>query len=154
MFVKSLNYYLLLVILANGFIWTRSSYGKLVSGKFVDGLGGTLTKFASNNPYPWYKDFLQNFAIPNSQIFGQLTMWGEVLVALSLAGGALYLMLTKKFNTAVAALLVLGLAGGMFLNGMFWLASGWTSPSSDSVNLLMFVVQLVGLAYVLRLLRS
>lgn len=146
--------YMLLVILANGFIWVRSSFGKVTGGKFVDTLGGTLEKFASNNPYPWFKDFLQNVAIPNSQIFGQLTMWGEVFVALTMVIIPLCWLFNPKGCGFAKPLLVFGLLGGMFLNAVFWAAGGWTSPSTESVNLVMFLVQGVALASVLGLIKK
>lgn len=141
---------LLFILFFDGLLWLRSSVGKLSSGNFPDELGVTLTKFASKNPYPWYKDFLQNIAIPNSKAFGLLTQWGELFVALSMTGITLYLLLGVKPCKYTKPLLALGLFGGMFLNATFWLASGWTSSSTDGLNLLMFVTQLVGLVYLLR----
>jgi len=43
-----------------------------------------------------------------------------------------------------------GLIGGITLNTMFWLAAGWTSPSTDGLNLLMLVTQLIGLVVIIR----
>lgn len=145
-----LNKYLLLILLADGLIWLRSSIGKFPPEKFIGGLGGTLQRFASNNPYPWYKDFLQNFAIPNSQTFGFLTFYGELLVALSITLASAYLLFKKQVNKIVLIILGLGLFGGMFLNTIFWLASGWMSPSTDSLNLLMFGIQLIALVVVFK----
>lgn len=133
--------YFYLILLANGLIWLRSSYGKFASGNFVQGLGGTLERFASKNPYSWYKDFLQNVAIPNSQTIGMVVLWGEAFVALAIVGGAVFKM--KR-------VLILGLLGGAVLNVLFWLAAGWTSPSTDSLNLLMLVIELVGIFFVWR----
>lgn len=141
---------MLVIILTEGLIWLRSSLGKFPQEKFINGLGGTLTKFASNNPYPVVKDFLQNTAIPNSQIFGFLTLWGELLVAISLTLGSLYLLLKMGQSKMVKSLLILGLLGGMFLNLTFWLSSGWTSPSAESLNLFMFIVGFIGLVSVLK----
>ncbi|MDO8498246.1 MAG: hypothetical protein Q7S44_00425 [bacterium] len=149
-----MNNYLLAIILAEGLLWFRSSLGKFPPEKFIGNLGGTLTRFADKNPYPWYKDFLQNTAIPNSQVFGFLTFWGEFLVALSLTLGSLYLLLKMGKSGVVKSLLVLGLLGGMFLNMTFWLASGWMSASTDSLNLFMFVVGLISLVYVLKTSKS
>ena len=146
--------YLLLIIMADGLIWSRSSFGKLASGNFPENLGSTLTKFASKNPYPWIKDFLENIAIPNSYIFGLLTQWGELLTALSIIIASIYLIKRSQKNRFVLVLLMLGLLGGMFLNAVFWLASSWTSPSADGLNLLMFIIQGIGLARVMNLLRS
>ncbi|MBI2019099.1 hypothetical protein HYS95_00330 [Candidatus Daviesbacteria bacterium] len=135
---------LLLIFLTIGFIWLRSGFGKLSSDAFPAALGETLQKFASKNPYPWYKTFLVKIAIPNSQVFGNLVMWGEVLVATSITLASLYLLF-KKPTLPIKAVLGLGLIGGAFLNIIFWLASGWTSPSTDSLNLVMLAVALIGL---------
>lgn len=140
--------YLLFLLLVNGFIWARSSFAKFASGKFVEDLPNTLGKFSAKNPYPWYKDFLQNTVSQNSQIFGNLVFWGEALVAASIILGTLYLLLKHTGKGILATLLLLGLAGGAFLNLNFWLAAGWTSPSTDGLNLLMLVAQLAGAAYV------
>ena len=134
--------YFLLFILAIGLIWAKSSYGKLIGGVFVEGLGKTLTMFASKNPYPWYKDFLTQIALPNSKTFGLLTMYGELFTALSLTISSILLIVTSG-NKLVKTVLLLGLLGGMFLNGIFWLASAWTSPSTDSLNLLMLVLEAI-----------
>lgn len=142
---------ILLILLANSLIWLRSSFGKLSSGKFLPSLAGTLEKFASNNPYPWFKSFLQGVAIPNATVFGLLTMVGETLVATGLTAGLLYLLTRGQLPRMARILLITSLLGGMFLNAVFWLASGWTNPSTDSLNLLMFGVQAIGLIYVLKL---
>lgn len=144
--------YLLNLLIIN-FIWARSSFGKITEGKFVDSLGKTLEKFASNNPYPWVKDFLQNSAIPNSSLFGLMTMWGEFLVAVSLALALFYLLIKRESNSLIILLLALGLVGGMFFNIVFWFTAGWTSASTGSLNLLMFLIQLFGLVFTLRLLK-
>lgn len=148
---RKLDKYLLAILLFNGLIWARSSFGKFQSGNFADNLDKTLTVFASKNPYPWYKNFLNNIALPNSQLFGNLTMYGELLTAIAIVGGSIY-FLWKGFNRLVALGMLAGLLGGMFLNMIFWLASGWTSPSTDGINLLMFFVQLTGSMYIFKLL--
>ncbi|KKS65546.1 MAG: hypothetical protein UV33_C0001G0024 [Candidatus Daviesbacteria bacterium GW2011_GWA1_42_6] len=119
-------------------------------GTFVQTLGETLSRFASKNPNAFYRDFLQNTAIPNSQTFGQLVMWGEALVAVAIVIPALYLIFQPKTKCKVTLwLLIVGLIGGAFLNLNFWLASGYTSPSSDGLNLLMLVTQVVGVLCIL-----
>lgn len=135
---------ILLIILADGLLWLKSSSGKFSSGNFVDSLGGTLKKFSSNNPYPWFKSFLDGVAIPNSGLFGTLILYGELLVAISIVVGSLYL-LTQRLNKSVASLLALGLVGAAFLNLIFYFAAGWTSPSTEEVNLMMLSVEVVGL---------
>lgn len=145
--------YLWLILLADGLLWLRSSLGKFPPEKFIGSLGQVLEKFASKNPFPWYKDFLENAAIPNAEVFGLLTFWGEFFTALAVTGASLFLLLKSAKSRPVLILLLLGLGGGMFLNGTFWLASGWTSPSTDSLNLLMFTLELIGFVYIFKLLR-
>lgn len=142
-----------LIVLVNGLIWLRSSWGKLTEGKFVGGLAGTLTKFASNNPYPWFKNLLQTVAIPNASTIGLLIMFSEAFIAVALTGGALYYLFAKKINPTVGLLFKLGLVGGSLLNLIFWLAAGWTSPSTDGLNLVMLATQSIILALSLGILR-
>lgn len=137
-------YSVFLILLANSLIWLKSSLGKISDGKFVDTLSGTLTKFASNNPHPWYKSLLENTAIPNSQIFGNLIMWGETFVAV-ISTISILILIIKQKDRIFSYLLALGLLGGILLNTSFWFAAGWTSPSTYSLNLLMLTVQVVGL---------
>lgn len=148
--MKNSNRYLLAIFMVLGFIYLRSSYGKISGGVFVSGLGETLGKMASKNPYPAFKSFLEGVAIPNSTIFGQLTMWGELFAGLTLLIGSLILFFGKNPNRWVRIVLIMGLLVGAFLNGIFWLASGYTSPSTDGLNLVMFAVQVVGIMYLVR----
>ncbi|MBI3485369.1 hypothetical protein HY025_00325 [Candidatus Daviesbacteria bacterium] len=146
--MNKVHKYLYLIFLSFGFIFLRSSYGKFKGGTFVSSLPESLTKFASKNPYPFVKEFLNSTAIPSSGFFGILTMWGELMVGLSLFGISVYLLFGGKGIKLLYSLYAAGLIGGMFLNGVFWLAAGWTSPSTESLNLLMFLVQAVGLLFV------
>lgn len=134
----------LLIVTDIGTVWLRSSIGKITGGKFVATLAPTLDKFSSNNPNSWYADFLKGMVIPNSNFFGNLIMWGEFLSAVSIILGSLYFLLNKKENRIVEYLFLIGLIGGILLNFNFYFASGWMSPSTESLNLLMFVIQLIG----------
>ena len=147
--MKNSSKFLYLIFIVLGFVFLRSAYGKVMGGVFVSGLGETLTKMASKNPFAWYKSFLETVAIPNATTFGQLTMWGEVFAGLAIFCSAVYLLL-KQNNKIVHILLLLGLVVGAFLNGVFWLAAGYTSPSTDGLNLVMFFVELVGIVFVLK----
>lgn len=139
--------YLYLIMGLLGFIFLRSSIDKIEGGKFVGALAGTLGKFASKNPYPWYKSFLESVAIPNSVLFGNLTMWGEFFAGISLLGVSVILLFKKKVPKILYLVLILGLFVGAFLNVTFWFASSWTSPSTDGLNLVMSGVQIVCLIY-------
>lgn len=140
---------LLLVILSLGFLWARSSYAKFTSGTFVSGLGETLTKASVKNPYPWFKQFLTEVAIPNSQLFGLLVLWGELLSALSIIFGVI-LLIVNHTNKLAGLVLIAGLTGGLFLNIIFTLGFGHTSPSTDSLNLLMAAVEIIGIYFLMK----
>lgn len=134
----------LLILLSIGAVWLRSSMGKITGGKFVATLAPTLNKFSSDNPNVSYKDFLEHTIIPNSTVFGNLIMWGEFLIAIAITFSCLHLLL-KKDKKIIQKILFSGLIGGALLNLNFWLASGWTSPSTDSLNLLMLIIELIGI---------
>lgn len=142
------NKYLYFIFASIGFIFLRSSYGKISEGKFVGALGETLGKFAAKNPYPLVKSFLENTAIPNSNLFGILTMYGELFAGLSLTFVSLYLAFSKKASKTTYMVVLAGLITGAFLNVVFWLSAGYTSASTESVNLVMFLVQMIGLAFI------
>ncbi|HBQ50845.1 hypothetical protein A3B42_01510 [Candidatus Daviesbacteria bacterium RIFCSPLOWO2_01_FULL_38_10] len=148
------NKYLLFILGVVGFIYLKSSWGKIMGGEFVNNLGGTLGKFAAKNPYPWMQNFLQNVAIPNSNIFGLLTMWGEFLSALAILVSVFCLVFSSQKSKLFILLLLAGCFVGLFLNLIFYFAAGWTSSSTESLNLLMFVIELAGLVYGLKLLKE
>lgn len=143
------NKYLYIIFTVTGFIFLRSGYGKVTGGKFVSALAGTLGKFVSENPYPWFKSFLLDVAIPNAQLFANLTMLAEVFIGITVLVSSLYLLLKAKAEHVTYLFLAAGLATGAFLNATFWLASGWTSPSTDGLNLVMFFTQISGVAFAL-----
>lgn len=64
-------------------------------------------------------------------------------MAASITLASIYL-LTRKPTFLSKLVLELGLLGGILLNIIFWLAAGWTSPSTDSLNLLMFLIEAIG----------
>lgn len=136
---------LLAILLSVGLIWLRSSLGKFTSDNFVSGLGGTLSKVVDKNPHPWFQQFLTSIAIPNSQLFGSLVLWGELLTAITIILGSAMLLIKLGTNKLASLMLIAGLAGGLFLNITFWLAFGYTSPSTDSLNLLMALVEIIGI---------
>lgn len=142
--------YFLLIILAQGLVWLKSSIGKFSAGGFVEGMGGTLGKFIAKNPNSWYVDFLKSTATPNAEIFGMMVLWGELFVALALIFGSAYLLMGKKLTDNVKVLFGLGLFGGLLMNLNFYFAAGWMSPSTESLNLLMAAISAVGLWFVTR----
>lgn len=141
------NGYLTAILLVLAAFWLRAGLEKIVGGEFVGGLAATLGKFGSKNPYSWYVDFLQNTAIPNAFIFGWLVQLGEVFSGLAVGLG-----LVKIYRGIEKGkwLLAVGLAVGFLLNLNFWLAAGWMSPSTDELNLLMMIIEIIGIAWVLK----
>lgn len=147
---KSAGKSFLLILLTVGLLWLKSSLGKFTGGTFVSSLGATLTKTADKNPYPWFKDFLTSVAIPNSAIFGFMVLWGEFFTAVSIISGSAMLLLNPKASRFATLILIAGLVVGLFLNINFWLGFGYSNPSTDSLNLLMAVIELIGAALVLK----
>lgn len=145
-------YGFLFVLLTIGLIFLKSSFSKISGGKFVPGLTDTLTKFVSKNPYPWYKEFLSGIVIPNSQFFGQLIMWGEFLSTVAIIFSVICILFSIWKSKMVYIILILGLTGGFLLNLNFYLASGWTSGSTETLNLLMGIIELIGLVETVKLL--
>lgn len=133
------------IILVLGLLWLRSALDKLQGGQFVQGLPKTLAFFASKNPYPFFKDFLNGLALPHASLLGVAVEYGELYVGLSLSLVSLALLLGIKLDQRAKFLLGLGLLGGVILNLVFFLASGWTSASTFDLNLFWLAVELLGL---------
>jgi len=95
---------------------------------------------------------LASVAIPNSQLFGMLVLWGEALSAVAITIGSIILLLNPHPNKLVVLGLIAGLVGGLLLNIVFWLGFGSTSPSTDSVNLLMAAIEVIGIIFLAKLL--
>lgn len=129
--------------------WLSSGWGKVWGPEFVNGMAKTLERFASQNPFAWYKDFLATYVAPNAIAFGQVIEWSEIFVGLVLfvAAGCLLYPKCEKWGRAVSLLTIVVLLGGMLMNANYYFAAGWTSPSTHGVNLVMFWVQ-AGLLYV------
>jgi thiosulfate dehydrogenase [quinone] large subunit len=120
--------WLALVRIFIGYIWLNSAIEKIAGGQFVGGLAKTLGTFASKNPIGWEKAFLTNVAIPNATVFGYLSMYGELLVGLALLLGI--------FSEV-------GAIAGLFMSLSFYFAAGWTSVSTDTLNLVMAGIQVI-----------
>lgn len=133
-----------------GLVWLRVGLEKLFSGNFIQNLPNTLEKFASKNPYPLYKDFLDNIAIPNFVIFGNLTLYGEILTGLGLMTLPLFYIFKNDQQKIFRILLIGALIGGLLMNATYWLSSAWMSSSNDNLNLLMFGLESISLIYLIR----
>jgi hypothetical protein len=125
--------------------WWSAGWEKASSPDFVVSIDKTLGYFASNNPFSWYKVFLEGFAMKNAMLFAFAVEWSQIAVALALISTAGVILWAKNekrrrlaLMTAVGALL-----GGMLMNANFYLAAGWTGPGTKSSNVIMFWVQAV-----------
>ena len=86
-----------------------------------------VAKQASENPLAFYKHFLEGAVLPNSNLFAQLTAWGETVVGLGLTLGIL---------TGLASLV------GLVLVINYGLATQWMSPGQQGFHLLLFFLML------------
>lgn len=116
-----------------GFSFVRSGYEKL--GNFNgQALIGTLASWINGggkvppNPNLWYVDFLKGTVIPHADLFASLVTYGEILVGIALFLGLF---------TSIVALI------GAFMNANYYLAAAHTSASTQSVNALFIVAQLL-----------
>src|SRR4051812_5574497 len=141
---KGVDRYLLFILLAVGLLWLKSGLGKLAMGDFADTLGGTLVKFMAKNPYPWFVDFINSVVLPSSSMWGLVVMAAETLTGIAVTFSALMLMFVGGNEKRMVWTMKVGLIVGFGLSLMFWLAAGWTSPSTDGLNQLMLVAEGVG----------
>lgn len=134
-----------LVAAVMGVEWLRSGIEKLTASDFPATAGKALAGFASKNPTGWYRDFLTASVIPNATAFGYLIEWAETLTGVALIVTAGILLYRSRGRIATAAETVAGVAllGGALMSWNFWLAAGWMSESTDGVNLVMGLTQLV-----------
>lgn len=144
---KTGNGYLGLIFLVLAFTWVKSGWGKVSSGVFPENLGKTLLKFADSNPYPWFKTLLTDIAVPNSVAIGWLVQLGELTAAVLTGFSAAALIFKIKIPRAAQIFFGAGFSLAAVLNATFWLASGWTSGSTDSLNLVMMAIEIVGVIY-------
>ena len=114
--------------IGTGWIFIHAGWEKVSNPEFATGLGKTLERFASQNPYPWMQSLLNNVAIPNPGVFAPLFSWGELLVGLSLLFGVLS---------------PLGILGALLMNATFFFAAGWSSASTATANEMMIFAELV-----------
>jgi uncharacterized membrane protein YphA (DoxX/SURF4 family) len=95
----------------------------VVSARWLEVMPKIVTRQASENPIAWYKHFLEGTVLPNSNLFAQLTAWGETVVGIGLTLGLL---------TGVASLI------GLLLVVNYGLATQWMSPGQQGFHLVLF----------------
>ncbi len=139
--------WLVLIQWVLAFEWLHSGWGKWAESGFIDNISKTLQTFAAKTPYTSYGEFLTSIAVPNADLFGNLIRLGEMGVGLALAIGGIWLVYKKTIPSYVVAILVIASIGGALMNLNFFLASGWSSPSTWGLNLLMFSVHVIFAIY-------
>ena len=117
---------LFLLRLALSFIWLSAGLSKLFDRQFINNFPNTIGNFAKASHFYFYTDFLNQYVIPNSEVFAQLSVWGEILT------GVAFL---------IGFPMVLGALVGIFLNLNYFLIA--TQPPSQFLNILMIFSQLV-----------
>ena len=61
--------WLVLLRIGVGALWVRSGLLKIMKREYLE-FDEKLRRFASKNPFPWYKTFLERYLIPNSRPAG------------------------------------------------------------------------------------
>jgi hypothetical protein len=119
------------------FEWLHSGWGKWSAPGFMDNIGKSLEGFAAKTPYTAYASFLKSSVVPNAELFGNTIRTGELAVGVALALGGILLLTQKRLPAVATWLLAIACFGGALMNLNFFLASGWSSPSTWGVNMVM-----------------
>jgi uncharacterized membrane protein YphA (DoxX/SURF4 family) len=98
-----------------------------VSERWLTVMPKIVAKQASENPLAFYKQFLEGTVLTHSNIFAQLTAWGETVAGIGLTLGLL---------TGVASLV------GVLLVINYGLATQWMSPGQQGFHLVLFFLML------------
>nr|WP_263323403.1 DoxX family membrane protein [Neobacillus sp. Marseille-Q6967] len=77
-----------------GYSWFTAGFNKITGGfdaaGFLKGAIANPVKGPDGNMvYSWYVSFLENFALPNIDVFNFIVPWGETLIGLGLLLGCL-----------------------------------------------------------------
>jgi uncharacterized membrane protein YphA (DoxX/SURF4 family) len=99
----------------------------VVSGRWLDVMPKIVARQASENPIAFYKHFLEGTVLTNSNLFAQMTAWGETAVGIGLTLGLL---------TGLASLV------GLVLVINYGLATQWMSPGQQGFHLILFFLML------------
>ena len=124
--------------------WLVAGYEK-ITGDFVVGITNTLAFFMSKNPYGWYQSFITNVATPYETWFAYAIEWSQLIsgVLLALGAGLLIYGRAASSQRLAAVLSIIALVAAAFMNANFYLAAGWTSPSTHGINIVMFWLELI-----------
>jgi thiosulfate dehydrogenase [quinone] large subunit len=99
----------------------------VVSDRWLEVMPKIVTRQASENPLLFYKHFLETTVLPNSNLFAQMTAWGETVVGIGLTLGLL---------TGLASLV------GLILVVNYGLATQWMSPGQQGFHLVLLFLMI------------
>ena len=120
---------LLLLRLSISYLWLSAGISKLLNPQFITTFPNILEGFVKSTPYDFYSTFLKQYIVPNSSIFAQLTVWGEVLT-----GVAFFLGFP----------LILATIAGIFMNLNYYFVAN--SAPSQFVNIILIFSQFAAYA--------
>lgn len=125
--------------------WLSAGWEKVNAGQFVPNISKTLDHFENGNPHEWYIASILALAKSHPVTFGMLIQWGELLVGIGLVAALVFYTFCQQQSFKSLARFIAGpaLLGGAFMNLNFYLAAGWTSPSTGGLNMLMFLVEVI-----------
>lgn len=135
--------WLILIQWAVALEWLMSGWGKFADDKFMLGFSKTVGAFAAKTPYNFYASFLKDTVAANPDFYANLVRTGELLIGVALVAFGAYYLTQKQLPNLYRGLLVAALLCGALLNLNFYLAAGWSSPSTAGINVLMGLVQLI-----------
>jgi uncharacterized membrane protein YphA (DoxX/SURF4 family) len=94
----------------------------VASERWIGTMPKLIARYAAENPFPLYKQFLEETVIPNAQLFAHLTAYGETVVGLGLTLGLL---------TVLAALV------GLLLSTAYGLATQHMTPGQQGFHIVL-----------------
>jgi len=122
----------------------------VASGRWIETMPKILQGYADINPLEWCRDFLQQFVIPNAELFAHLTAIGEGFVGIGLlfgvatrtsAVGALFLLLSYEIAAlglpfarhGLRLLMIVAVVAFFFARaGAVWGLDAWLSRRAGS----------------------
>ncbi len=132
------------------FEWLHSGWGKFTAPGFMANIEKSLQGFADKTSYTTYAEFLKSVVLPNAETFGNAIRGGEIAVGLALVLAGVILLTKRRLPESATWLVVLAFFGGALMNVNFFLAAGWSSPSTWGINLVMGLLHIIlGVLYLL-----
>jgi uncharacterized membrane protein YphA (DoxX/SURF4 family) len=101
-----------------------------------DWIGRNIGDLSKIEIYPWYKSFLTDVVVPHSVLFGNLVMWGEIMV-----GACLILGLLTRWSAFVGLFMMVNY---IFGPGMARGGAALAQQETFSVAFLMFILSSPG----------